>query len=131
MSTKYKGNYKQRSSLKGSFFSRIPCMRSDSNSSSSSETSWSSNDMVGMSRCPSHSSSISRTSTVSAHDVSMTSSDRDRSFTSTDHSFTSLDRSSTSNGSSSKAHSFYINDVRSNSDDSFHSELDQLYVNKK
>lgn len=125
MSSKYKDNYKQRSSSKGTFFSRIPCMRSNSNSSSSSDTSWSSNDMVGMSRCPSYSSSIStisRASTVSAHDVSMTPSDR---------SFTSMERSFTSNGSSSKAHSIHINDLHSDSDDSFRSEFDQFFANKK
>lgn len=127
MRQKNKNNFhKHRSSSKEPIFGQFPYMRSDSNSSTSSDssrTSWSSNDMVGMSRWPSASSSlsaISKASTESAHDTSF--SEHSSNFSSTNQSFSS------SNGdfmnATQTSHSTYnFNESHSDSDKSVRNEF--------
>lgn len=131
MSTKYDDGSKKQT--KKSMFNFRCMARSDSNSSMSSNSSWSSyksNDMQGMSRYPSPASdSMSQASTVSPQDVSMSSSS-DRSFSSR-----SSSRSSSSYGARDAnefyaSHSIYINNISSPSNNSLQ-ELDRLHMDKK
>ncbi|XP_055306633.1 uncharacterized protein LOC129570929 [Sitodiplosis mosellana] len=103
-------------------------------SSSSSESSWSSNDMHGMSRWPSSASVSSMSSMKSSKTYWSDTSSSMRS-----NSIPSAPSSSRSNSFDERtkrqfyaSHSIFINNLRSDSsDDSFSSEFDQFYVNKK
>lgn len=116
-------------------------------SPTSSESSWSSNDMTGMSRWPSEASITSSISSISSfqstRSMGTASSTRSTSFPSTSN--TSLNSSISNTSSSTKSsnyysprniygsHSVYLDNLRSNgdSDDSFSSEFERFFNHRK
>lgn len=116
-------------------------------SPTSSESSWSSSDMTGMSRWPSEASIASSTSSISSfqstRSMGTASSTRSTSFPSTSN--TSLNSSISNTSSSTKSsnhysprniyasHSVFLDNLRSSgdSDDSFNSEFERFFNHRK
>lgn len=127
-SNNYQGTSNNNSSFRGLSHQTSPWKCSPS----SSESSWSSNDMSGMSRWPSSASTSSMSSTQSTRTYWSGKSTRSNSIPSAPSSSRSNSFDEQNKRLFYASHSVFLDNLRSSSsDDSFNSEFNKFNVNKK